>query len=435
VLTLTALGVVICGLLWSIDDPLKARAAAVAALYVTLALTEIVPPFVPTLALLVASPLVLGSFGTRYQFPAVLLWPADPVMALFAGGLSLGLAARRHGLDQSIAGVIVRLASGSQRALVAWVLVGTATLSMWMSNIAAAAMVIVALRPVVAHPAVGVKFRSALLLAVAMGGNLGGIATPIGTGPNGIAIAAVEETTRITFVQWMTFGVPIAFVMLAVTFGLLVVRYGVAGRIEGLTPKRIPLQRSSVWTLGVFALVILAWLSEPIHRVPASLVSLGAAFVLFASNLLTKEDLGSLDWSTLGLVAGGIALGKLLEHSGLLTSVASLEWNALPRLVWLGGLIAASAVLAALMSNTGTAALLVPLGLGISAEPSTGVLIAIGASFGMVFIISTPQNAMAYGEGGLRSADFLWVGGLVMALGCVLMTLVGPQMLALFGVP
>jgi sodium-dependent dicarboxylate transporter 2/3/5 len=85
--TAFAIATVIAALAWTqIPSPLHARAAALAAVYLVLALTEIVPPFVPTLFLLAAAPLALGRLDARFESGRVLAWPADPVLALFAGG-------------------------------------------------------------------------------------------------------------------------------------------------------------------------------------------------------------------------------------------------------------------------------------------------------------------------------------------------------------
>ena len=65
----------------------------------------------------------------------------------------------------------------------------------------------------------------------------------------------------------------------------------------------------------------------------------------------------------------------------------------------------------------------------------TAVIIAIASSFGMPFTISTPQNAMVYGEGSLRSSDLLFVGGVLMLAGCTLVTLTGGAVLRLMGLP
>src|SRR5688500_2270982 len=164
-----------------IDDPVLGRATAIAAVYLVVLLAEVVPPFGPTLFLLTATPPLLAPLDATYRLGEVLRWPADPVMALFAGGLALGLAAQRHGIDARIADAVVRLARGRRRRLLALVLIGTAVMSMWMSNIAAAAMMLTALRPLLAGPTGADGSRRALLLALALGANLGGMATPIGT--------------------------------------------------------------------------------------------------------------------------------------------------------------------------------------------------------------------------------------------------------------
>src|SRR5688500_20211964 len=95
--------------LHQIHDALHARAAILGVICVALWLTEIVPPFVPTLLLLVATPLVLGSFGAQYELSSVITWAADPVLALFFGGFALGAAAHRHGIDAGVARLIVVL--------------------------------------------------------------------------------------------------------------------------------------------------------------------------------------------------------------------------------------------------------------------------------------------------------------------------------------
>lgn len=416
-----------------IDDTRLARGAAIAAAYLILALGEVVAPFVPTLLLWVLTPLALGHLDSTFQVPSVLGWSADPVLALFAGGLSLGLAAERHGIDVAIADWMVRVARGRRRALLGLVLLGTAFASMWMSNIAAAAMVLATVRPLLGSTSVDIGFRRAILLGVAVGANVGGMATPIGTGPNALAIAAAHPEERVTFLKWMGFAAPLVLGTLAAAFALLVWRYKVIGPFDAPAhPVRERQGRPDRLVL-IFLLAVAAWLTEPIHHYPASLVALAVMLLLFATGLLRKADLGTLDWATLGLIAGGLSLGRLIEHTGISAEFASLEWGAMPRWAWLGGLVLASAMLSALMSNTASAALLIPLGTSIDPSPATAILIAVAASYGMPFIISTPPNAMAYGEGGLRTSDLAWIGLTLMLLGCALITLTGSPVLEAFG--
>lgn len=399
-------------------------------------LVELVPPFVPTLLLLVGTPVLLAPFDEAYRLSAVLTWSADPVLALFFGGFALGAAAQRHGVDAAVARRIVSLSRRRRRVMVALVLGGTAMMSMWMSNVAAAAMMLAALRPILRDVEGDARFRTALLLSIAMGGNLGGMATPVGTGPNAIAIAAVSSTHQLDFLSWMGFGVPLVLGMLVLAYAVLLVRYRVAGVFQYEQPVSGSGRGQSLWVVAVFTLAVVGWLSEPLHGVSAPLLALAVAAILFGTGLLAREDLSRLDWSTLGLIAGGIMLGKLIEHSGSLAQLTQhLDWTAYPRVVLLGALVVTAAILSALMSNTGTAAMLIPLAMSLAPDPSTAILVAVATSFGVPFAISTPPNAMAYSEGGVGATDLLVVGVPIMIAGCAVVTLTGAHVLKLFGIP
>ncbi|MDY7228228.1 SLC13 family permease [Hyalangium rubrum] len=419
-----------------VDSPIVARSVLIAGVCLTLWLTELVPPFVPTLLLLGATPALLGAQGPGYTLPSVLGWCADPVLALFLGGFTLEVAASRHGLDAMVAQHVVRLARGSQRLLMLLVIGGVAFLSMWMSNIAAAAMMLAALRPLLQSSPEGSALRRALLLSVALGANFGGMATPVGSGPNAIAISAASPHAQVTFVKWMAFALPLTGLMLAVGYALLVVGYRVRGRFEPPTASAKKLTPQAHQVLGIFIACAALWLTEPLHGLPAPIVALGATVALFGTGLLRREDLGRIDWSTLILIAGGIALGRLVERSGVVaTALGGVDWSAWPQVAQVGLLVALAAVLSALMSNTGTSALLIPISLQLFPSASIPVLVAMGCSFGIPFVISTPPNAMVAGEGGVESSDMMRLGLPLMALGCLVITLTGPWVLRLFGLP
>ncbi|WIG97734.1 DASS family sodium-coupled anion symporter [Myxococcus sp. SDU36] len=427
-------GVALVALL-GVEGPVATRTVLIGGACLVLWLTEVVPSFVPTLLLLGATPVLLGPLDRAYQLPSVLAWCADPVLILFLGGFTLEVAAMRHGLDASVARHVMRLSGGRPRRLVLWVMAGVAFLSMWMSNVAAAAMMLAALRPLLQAMPAGAPLRPALLLGVALGANFGGIATPVGSGPNALAVSAASGHAQVTFAKWMSFALPLTLLLLMVGFGLVLLRFRVGGSLTLPTEAPVSLARSGRRVLWVSAACVVAWLSEPLHGVPAPVVALAATALLFGSGLLKREDLGRLDWATLLLIAGGIALGRLLEHSGLVArALASADLAGWPVPVQLGVLVAAAAVLSALMSNTGTAALLIPLATQLHPAASTPVLVALGCSLGMPFVISTPPNAMAVGEG-LASSELMKLGVPLMLGGCLLVSLSGPAVLRLFGLP
>jgi sodium-dependent dicarboxylate transporter 2/3/5 len=306
---------------------------------------------------------------------------------------------------------------------------------MWMSNVAAAALVLGAVRPVLSAPGATDGFRRALLLAIALAADVGGVATPIGSGPNGIAIAAVKQTHEIQFIEWMAFGVPLALGLVAAVVAFVFVRFPLSGRVA-IGPEDSAQLGARAWMFcSLLALTIALWLTEPLHGLPAWVIAVGAIVMLIVLGLIGPRDIRQIDWGTLLLIAGGIALGTLLDRSGAVRLFAtSLPLGAIPQVLALLGFCFVSAMLAALMSNTAAATLLIPLAATVDASPSTAVLVAVAASLGVPFLISTPPNAMAVAHG-LRSRDLLLPGLILMVGGCVLIALTGPWVLRAAGIP
>ena len=430
------------------ESPPNGRIVAIATFCVLLWLLEIVPPFVPTLLLWALIPFALSSFDPKYSLANTLQWSADPVLALFFGGFVLAAATRRHGLDKKLA-LWAFARSGDSFTLILLTTMGlTAFMSMWISNIAAAALMFACLKPLLTKLDPGDPARRALLVGTAIGANLGGIATPIGTGPNAIAMSHLAKTNHITFVDWMTFAFPLTVGLLFAGFLFLLWEFRRASDNERLklslnyffedsiqdTPPSTSVERMGV--LLVLGASVLLWLTEPFHGMPAAVVALSAAALLFLFGLLKKGDLARIDWSTLLLIAGGITIGRLLEASGLVsTATQQLAIANLHPTVALFLICLASAGLSAIMSNTATVVMLIPIAAAFIPQPSTAILIAVSASFGMPFAISTPPNAMAHGEGGLRSSDLLLPGLMIMLIGCALVSLTGRFALSLAGIP
>jgi sodium-dependent dicarboxylate transporter 2/3/5 len=418
---------------WSVP----ARAAIIAATCIALWLAELAPVWVPTVLLWVATPLLLATSSDAFAPGRVIGWSIDPVLALFLAGFALAAAASAQGADRAVAGLALRLSRGRPVRLVVMVALATAVLSMWMSNVAAAALMLGALRPIVdGDESQAGSLRRPLLLAIALAADVGGIATPVGTGSNGIAMAALEGSHPISFVQWMVFGVPLAFGLLAAALVVIVWRIRPAGAITLPKDKPAPVTRSTWLLYVVFGATILLWLTEPLHGIRAWVVALGAVGALVLTRLIRRGDVQRMDWSTLFLIAGGIALGALLDESGLVGAGAShIPLASAPPFVRLLALCVVSASLSAVMSNTATAAFLVPLALTLDPAPSTAIIVAVSASLGVPFVISTPPNAMAVGTGLLRSRDLLVPGIIIMLGGCVLVALTGPAVLRALGIP
>jgi sodium-dependent dicarboxylate transporter 2/3/5 len=237
----------------------------------------------------------------------------------------------------------------------------------------------------------------------------------------------------------MTFALPLTVGLLLVGFVFLNWRVGKEEpphwkfTIENSSDER---GRKGLGLIIVFAGAVVLWLSEPLHGIPAAVVALGTAASLFVFRLLGKKDLARIDWSTLLLIAGGITLGRLLENvracfirRGGAFARRNASWydTVYPLLRECHALC--------LDEQHRDGVLLIPLASLLMPQPSTAILIAISASFGMPFVISTPPNAMAHGEGGLRTSDLLYLGLIQMLLGCAVVSVTGRAVLNFVGIP
>ncbi|MCH8542503.1 MAG: DASS family sodium-coupled anion symporter [Alcanivorax sp.] len=408
------LAIVLAVLAWHLPEtPSHQAGFALFVLIAALWLTEALP--LTFTALLVP---VMGALLGLGTLPEVLQGFAHPIIFLFLGGFALAAALSHHGIDRWLAAQLLRLARG--KPLPAALLLSgiTALLSMWISNTATAAMMLPIALGLMAPLGEGFpRFRLFLLLGLAWGANIGGIATLIGSPPNAIAAAALGWQ----FMDWLRVGVP-AFVVL---FPLaLVVLYG-ATRPEPGVPRLdlgpvppFPRSRGAVMALTVFALTVLLWvLGKPLAAWTGiqdtdGWVALLAIVLLGATGALDWKTIERRsNWGVLLLFGGGITLGSLMDSSGTSRMMAETLEGILPggeSLLqrWLLHVLIALFVvmLTELVSNTASTALLVPLlgavaiTLGVS-ETSVIILIAVCASCAFMLPVATPPNALVYGTG------------------------------------
>lgn len=172
-------------------------------------------------------------------------------------------------------------------------------------------------------------------------------------------------------------------------------------------------------------------------RLPESIVAVSAAVLLFMLPVdlprgrftLHWEDAVKIDWGTILLFGGGLALGSLMFSTGVATAMGQhlTGYLGVDSSVWV--LTAVSIALAILLSeatsNTAAANMIIPVVIGIcqSADisplpPALGA--CLGASFGFMLPVSTPPNAIVYGSGLIRLPSMMRAGILFDVLGFVI---------------
>ncbi len=422
-------------------DEVQSRLAAVLVLVITLWVTEVFP--LPVTAL--AGPalaVVIGVVPAGSAFAPF----ADPLIFLFIGSFIISQATFVHGLNERMAyGVMSLKVVGARpaRILIAYAVVA-AFISSWMSNTATAAMLLPVGLSLLAfmekEGGVGPRYGTALMLAMAYGCSFGGMATIVGTPPNAIAQGMLDEFAgvNISFLEWMLFGVPVATIMVGfLAFYLSRVGTSGAAEIPGadtlIAERRAalgPWKRGERNVLFAFLVTVALWVvpgllelilgeQNPVASVltsafPTAVAAIVGATLLFIlpidrerRSTLTWEEAARIDWGTILLFGGGLALGQMAFDTGLAQVVGTAVTSG-AGVSSVVTLTFASAVFATMasetMSNTAAANIAVPVIIGIAQSAGIdpvppAVAASLAASVSVMLPVSTPANAIVYSSG------------------------------------
>ncbi|MCF7993995.1 MAG: anion permease, partial [Chromatiaceae bacterium] len=186
--------------------------------------------------------------------------------------------------------------------------------------------------------------------------------------------------------------------------------------------------------LLVFASTVLAWVFGSliadwlqISTGYDAAVALLALIALHAFGLAPWRAIAErTDWGVLLLFGGGLTLSLVLESSGAGAWLASLlagPFTSMPVVLSLMLLVLFAMALTEVASNTASAALLIPLFIGLAPQIDSvamAMLIALGTSCAFLLPVATPPNAIIFGSGQvpqramLRSG--LWVSAAILPL-------------------
>lgn len=416
---------------WLLRDGLTDKPAVVGAMALWMLIwwvLEVVPLFVTALLPVLILPLAKIS-------PVSQVTPlyASDVIFLFLGGFLLARAIEKWKLHEFAAQWILRFAGQSPIKILLAYLCFTSFLSMWISNTAA----VLVMLPL----AIGLfkeeshehhSFSKALKLGVAYAASFGGLATIIGSPPNGILVGFLrnEMQMEISFVRWMMMGVPFAALGTLILWIFLGFVYFRIHRIRPLmiasAPVRLQIpQRRVIW---IFMIMTGLWILTSFfsdYGLTDTIVSILGVFLLFivpsgdaqSPKILSIQDFHKISWPILILFGGGLALSHGVQTSGLSDIInQKLQFLAsLPPWLSLFGLVIALIFLTEFASNTAVASVFVPLlasagaVFGVQTLP---LLAAVVFSSSLSFMLpsATPPNAAVFSHGNLRVVEMMRVG-------------------------
>lgn len=426
--------------------------------------TEAIPVYVTALVPLALFPLLANipasTLAARYGHSLILLLLA---------GFFIAKSMELQQLHRRIALGIIRRVGTSKRQILLGFMIAAAFLSMWLANVIIVLLMLpIAMAIIEKEERLGASssFGFALLLGIAYASSVGGTGSLIGTPPNLVLAATLEqlfpEAPEVSFVKWMQIGLPVIVIMLPIVWWYMVKYYRLKGPLEGGKEQieeewkalgRMKLGEKKV--LAIFVLTAIGWLwrkdiTIDDFTIPGwtSLLGVGdtvndstigmfGALLLFmikdkkgGEPLLNWKQAVTIPWGPLILIGGGLALATALKESGLAAYIGE-------NLAFIGSLPVALIVISIVVfmlfftevnSNTATATLFLPLLAGIAVANKINPLLfmipaTFACSFAFMLPIATGPNMVIFGSERLSIGEMAKCGLWLNLICVVLLTL------------
>ncbi|WP_350293821.1 DASS family sodium-coupled anion symporter [uncultured Croceitalea sp.] len=388
----------------------------------------------------------------------------SPIIFLFFGGFVMALALEKVNLHKRIALNIIKLTGTTPNKVVLGFMIATASLSMWISNTASTVVMLPIALSVInllvndedGFTKSDQNFALSVMLGIAFSANAGGIATVIGTPPNSVLIGLLENeyNIQISFLKWMTIGLPFAIVMITITYFVLVkwmfpnkdLKFNASKEVIHTELKKLgSTSGKEKMVLVIFAVTVFLWIFRtlintifPTLGLSDTMISIFAAIALFSipynikkgDFIIQWKDTSKLAWGILILFGGGLALAKGMSTSGIVDLVSSaIASSEISILFTAALLIILMLFMTELMSNVALVAVLAPVvaGIAIGLEiPLLYLLIPVTMASSCAFMLpmATPPNAIVFASGYVKVPQMARVGIVLNLIAVALLILV-----------
>ena len=399
------------------------QAQQVLALLVMVAIlwmTEAIP--LPLTSLLIP---VMAIFMQSVSAKEAFMQFAHPIIFLFMGGFVLAGALSRHSLDKMLAQKLIGLARGNFYRSSIFLMLATSLIACWVGNTSSTAMMLplgIGMLVLINKNKVSAESKF-LMLGIAYSASIGGIITMVSTPPNAIGAAILN----ISFLAWLKYSIPIFLITFPVMVTLLTLYFKPNKKmsIEVMAFEENKMAPTKTLT-AIFILTIVLWMLDgilsPLLDITDgfnSIVAILAIFLLFVTRILTWDEImKSIQWNILLLFGGGLTLGMLIDESGLgalLVGNVSGLITSVPRIVFLWVIVIFSIVLTEFMSNTASAAMMLPLLFTLANQLQINPIVIVlpatmAASYGFMLPVGTPPNAMVFSSGFVPQRDMIKAG-------------------------
>ena len=357
----------------------------------------------------------------------------SPILFLILGGAFIALAIERTGLHRRLSLGILRTigTDGGQARLLLAFMVSAAILSMLISNTSTALIMMPMALAVLAGGGIAedqkLGLAGALPIGIAFAASIGGLGTLVGSPTNAIAVGLLDRMigVKISFLDWMMFGLPIVIVGVPLAAWIISKVQKVADHPFDVGKARAAIDTHAQWSTAEKRLVplvgvtFLLWLGQawiapllPDGALTDGTIAIFMSLFLFVipdgtgRPLLVWREADRAPWGVIMMFGGGLALAAGMQESGLATWLgnALLPLETVPVFVIALAIVALVVIVTEFASNVATASAIIPVVASLVVALGVDPLLlampaALAASWGFMLPAGTGPNAIAWATG------------------------------------
>ena len=389
--------------------------------------SEALPLPVTALLIMLLLP-ILGIMSSHEVFASF----GNHAVFFLIGAFIIATALQVHNIHKRMALYFLHFFHGSPRTFILGIMATGALISFIIPEHAVVVLLLPIILVILQEMNIAPResnFGRTSMIAIAFGCSIGSLATPLGGARNPLAIAFLDETVgvELTFLDWMSYSLPIVILCLPLSWFLLMRSFPPEKDLDlSATKSLVESKRSDMEALGpnelkvigILLLTISLWIFASGH-INIAVIALIGSTLLFVTNSITWKQIESMvPWGIIILYGGAITLGAGMETSG------AASWIALKIIDVVGSnpyhilfiLITATICITNMISNTASVAMLLPIGFGFSQEILeltpllTTLTIALSGGLAFMLIIATPGNIITYSAGYYSQKDLVKAG-------------------------
>lgn len=420
---------------------------ALAVFVFTGSLLSLEPVSLPIAALMVPIATVALGIATASQAFETF---SRPVVFLILASLFLAESLRKHGITRRLALATIIASGGGTSMLLLGMMGIAAGFSMWVENTATAAVLIPVALTISKRAPDPQKARGLLVLLVlgiAYGASLGGMATIMGAASNAVASGFLAQIQPWSFVDWMKYGLPALIIIFPLTWWVLVRLVPVAVERLDIEPVREqlenlgPMSTAEREILLTMAVAAFFWVSgsfiEPALGLPPTLLSAAMVAVIAVAYLAIRgiinwEDVKGVSWGIFLIIGAGLSLGETLSRTGATEWFAGLITPLIkgpPLFLSLLLMVFLSALMTNIMNNTTIAAVFVPILISLAqADPAFNAVqlvlpVTLATTFGYSLPSASGRMALIAASGIVDRSEMMRYGLVLTAISSLVLGL------------